>query len=195
MSVCDDMPVKHGFILYRQIFDFIIHVDVSDSVIVLAQPGCSNGCLLFFPPDFLFSFYLNVTASWSAKTNLCPLRDFCERCIQCFVNAVFLHSSTFVIQTTDHCLSCSTTATNGVPLSQRGVNVELDSSQLTVPDLSGNQRKTAFHKINLHSLDGNQEYRTSKRNLNVLFCVLAPFSVTVTKMDVCISVIIYEYSI
>lgn len=92
VSVCEDMPIKHGFILYCQIFDFITHVDVSDSVIVLAQPwvqhlGCSDGCL-FVPPGFVFSFYLNVTASWSAKTNLC-LCDFCERCIQCFVNAVF----------------------------------------------------------------------------------------------------------
>lgn len=108
LSECEDMPVKHGFILYCQIFDFFIHVDVSDSVIVFAQPwvqhwpqGCSNGCLfLFFSPWFCIEIYLKVTASWRAKTNLCPsLRDFCERCIQCFVNAVFFFSFIHICHT------------------------------------------------------------------------------------------------
>lgn len=44
--------------------------------------------------DFVFSFYLNVTARWCAKTNLCPsLWDFCERCIKCFSSFVHPHSS------------------------------------------------------------------------------------------------------
>lgn len=136
-----------------QILDFIRHVDMvslnhGSRWLFWLSHGFSIGhtvalmvlffsfffCLfVFFQGDFVFSFYLRVTVRCSAKTNLCPsLRDFCERCIQCFFNAVFsfVHphlsfrqkTTVWVVKPT------SSTATNGVPLSQCGVNIELGFS-------------------------------------------------------------------
>lgn len=127
--------------------------------------GCSCGSLFLFSTWFLYLLiYLNVTAKWSAKTNLCPSLRHLWKVHKMFFNAVlfFFHSSTFVIQTKDHCLSCSTTATNGVPLSQCGVNIELGFSHywsLSSQTLNINQMTGAFRTFNdLHSFNGNQEY-------------------------------------
>ena len=88
VCVCEDMPMMHVYFLQPN--------SVDKASLIL----CGSFFFFFVRRDFVFSFYLNVTARWSAKTNLCPsLRDSCERCI-------FL-LSTFLIRTKDHCLSCS----------------------------------------------------------------------------------------
>lgn len=51
--------------------------------------------------------------------------------------------------------------------------------------------KAAFQKLNLHSFNRNQEYLNQK---STILC-LSNFLCDCHQMDVCISVIIYEYSI
>lgn len=82
---------------------------------------------------------------WIAKTNLCPpLRDFCERCTKCSINAVYFSFVYSHFSFKDHCLSYSTTATECL-LSQRGVHIEVDFSFSFVPNFVVNQVKAAFH--------------------------------------------------
>lgn len=69
---------------------------------------------VFFSCNLYLLLYLNVTVRGSADTKLRPPWDFCERCLNCFLNT-FLYYYYFHSR---HCSSCSTTAINGVPSSQ-----------------------------------------------------------------------------
>ena len=119
-------------------------------------------------------------------------------CVLLYEISVF-HSSMFVIQTKDHCLSCSTTATNGVPLSQCDVRLEFSFFSLLKPEAycpCKSKIKAAFHKLNLHRLSwGTKKIGLRSKIKKVLFCVLATLLCDCHQMDVCISVIIYGYGI
>lgn len=108
---------------------------------------------------------------WIAKTNLCPpLRDFCERCTKCSINAVYFSFVYSHFSFKDHCLSYSTTATECL-LSQRGVHIQVDFSFSFVPNFVVNQVKAAFHTLVRRSCTGNQEYGTSKKNQSTILCL------------------------